>query len=352
MSCVWSWEFHVCWWCNANQGSSVALSADGNTAIVGGDGDPATWIFIRSGSAWSQQGNKLVGTGAIGSVNQGNSVSISADGNTAMVGGWSDDSGIGATWVFTRNGSTWSQQGSKLLGTGASGWSHQGTSVSLSADGKTAMLGGNNDDNNIGAAWVFNGAANSVQAQLYLTAFFEGLYLGSSNMTAAPFNADGLTPNTIADTLTIVLHDKNNFDSVFAVTSTIDTSGLASFNLPGIYTGNAYYIAIKHRNSLETWTADTVVIATTTSYNFSDNALKAYGSNLVNLGSGVFGIYSGDINQDGSIDFIDYPDLDIGSINGDLGYLVTDLNGDASVDFLDYPMIDLNSLNGIVLMRP
>jgi hypothetical protein len=187
---------------------------------------------------------------------------------------------------------------------------------------------------------------------LNITAFFEGLYLGSSTMTAAPFNADGLTSNTIADTLTIVLHDKNNFDSVFAVTSIIDTAGLASFNLPAMYTGNAYYIAVKHRNSLETWTADTVVISTITSYNFSDNALKAYGSNLVDLGSGVFGIYAGDINQDGSIDFIDYPVLDIGSINGDLGYLVTDLNGDASVDFLDYPLIDLNSINGIVLMRP
>ncbi len=340
---------------NANQGSSVALSADGNTAIVGSPGDSAigaTWVFMRSGSTCSQQGNKLVGTGAIGSGNQGNSVSLSADGNTAMVGGWNDDSGIGATWVFNRSGSVWTQQGSKLLGTGAIGWSNQGYSVSLSADGNTAMVGGHNDDSNIGAAWVFNGAANNVQTQLSLTAFLEGLYLGSSSMTAAPFNADGLTSNTIADTLTIVLHDKYNFDSVFAVTSTINTSGLAIFNLPAIYTGNAYYIAIKNRNSLETWTADTVLITSTTSYNFSDNALKAYGSNMVNLGSGLYGIYAGDINQDGSIDFIDYPVLDIGSINGDLGYLATDLNGDASVDFLDYPLIDLNSINGIVIMRP
>jgi hypothetical protein len=73
---------------------------------------------------------------------------------------------------------------------------------------------------------------------------------------------------------------------------------------------------------------------------------------MVDLGSGVFGIYTGDINQDGSVDFLDYPDLDLGSINGDLGYLVTDLNGDASVDFLEYPLIDLNSINGVILMRP
>ena len=53
------------------QGSSVALSADGNTAIVNGYGDDngvggAAWIFTRSNGIWSQQGEKLIGTGAVG----------------------------------------------------------------------------------------------------------------------------------------------------------------------------------------------------------------------------------------------------------------------------------------------
>jgi hypothetical protein len=94
------------------------------------------------------------------------------------------------------------------------------------------------------------------------------------------------------------------------------------------------------------------LISSSLSYDFSSAATQAYGSNMVDLGSGVFGIYSGDINQDGSVDFLDYPDLDLGSINGDLGYLVTDLNGDGSVDFLEYPLIDLNSINGVISMRP
>jgi hypothetical protein len=70
------------------------------------------------------------------------------------------------------------------------------------------------------------------------------------------------------------------------------------------------------------------------------------------MGNGVFGMYSGDINQDGAVDFNDYPELDIGSINGDLGYFPTDLNGDGAVDFNDYPFIDVNSINGIFSMRP
>jgi len=143
----------------AGQGYSVAISADGNTAIVGGDGDSssrgAAWIFTRSGSTWAQQGTKLVGTGTIGPANQGFSVSISANGNSAIVGGWADSTNIGASWVYTRSSSTWTQQGSKLVGTGYIGQARQGTSVAMSADGNTAIVGGLYDNSNLGAAWVF-----------------------------------------------------------------------------------------------------------------------------------------------------------------------------------------------------
>jgi hypothetical protein len=202
--------------------------------------------------------------------------------------------------------------------------------------------------------FVFGNDSSSLSssAVLNINAFLEGLYIGSSAMNAAPFNSDGITSNTIADTITIVLHDKITYDSVYAVIGTIDVAGFAQVNLPSNLVGESYYIAVKHRSSIETWTADTVVFTSNTSYDFTDDPAKAYGANMVDLGSGVYGFYSGDINQDGSIDFLDYPDLDLGSLNGDLGYLVTDLNGDASVDFLDYPMIDANSLFGIVILRP
>jgi len=143
----------------AEQGYSVSLSADGNTAIVGGNEDSsflgAAWVFTRSSGIWTQQGNKLVGTGAAGMAEQGWSVSISADGNTAIVGGAFDAFGVGAAWVYTRSGGTWTQQGSKLVGTGAVGKAFQGQSVSLSADGNTAIVGGYGDNSDRGAAWVF-----------------------------------------------------------------------------------------------------------------------------------------------------------------------------------------------------
>jgi hypothetical protein len=147
----------------AEQGVSVSLSADGNTAVVGGYGDNssrgAAWIFTRSAGVWSQQGTKLVGTGAVGFAQQGDAVALSADGNTAVVGGNFDNHGVGAVWVYTRSGSVWSQQGTKLVGADAVGIANQGCSVSLSADGNTAVVGGNVDNANAGAAWVFTRTA-------------------------------------------------------------------------------------------------------------------------------------------------------------------------------------------------
>ena len=141
------------------QGQSVSMSPDGNTAIVGGWGDNgntgAAWVFVRNVPQWTQQGSKLVGTGAVGTAEEGWSVSLSSNGNTAVVGGWFDNSSTGAAWIFTRSGSVWTQQGSKLVGTGAVGAAIQGISAAISADGNTAIVGGNQDNSNIGAAWVF-----------------------------------------------------------------------------------------------------------------------------------------------------------------------------------------------------
>jgi len=148
---------------NAQQGISVSLSQDGDTLAVGGESDNgnigATWIFTRTAGVWTQQGSKLVGTGAVGNAQQGNSVSLSQDGDTLAIGGPQDNSGIGAIWIFTRTAGVWTQQSSKLVGTGAVGISVQGESVSLSHDGDTLAVGGPVDNGSIGATWIFTRTA-------------------------------------------------------------------------------------------------------------------------------------------------------------------------------------------------
>jgi hypothetical protein len=140
-------------------GAGLALSSDGETVAVGAPNDDhnvgAVWVFTRSGSTWAQQGEKLTGGEASGASEFGRAVALSADGSTAFVGGPCDDGLLGAVWAFARSSSTWTQQGAKLTGGEASGESHFGDSVALSADGATALVGGRQDGGKAGAAWAF-----------------------------------------------------------------------------------------------------------------------------------------------------------------------------------------------------
>jgi FG-GAP-like repeat len=182
------------------QGTAVAISVDGNTIIVGGPNDvnPSTgaqvgaaWVFTRTNGMWSQQGGKLVGSGAPGDALQGTSVAISADGNTAIIGGPADDATTGAAWVFTRTNGVWSQQGPKLVGADAIGLASQGQSVSLSADGNTAIVGGLGDNSNTGAAWIFT-RSNGVWGQTSKLIFPDGsanIFFGAT----AALSGDGNT---------------------------------------------------------------------------------------------------------------------------------------------------------------
>jgi hypothetical protein len=177
---------------------------------VGGPGDNnyagAAWVFTRSGQGWHQQA-KLVGTGAGGSngAAQGQSVSLSGDGNIAIVGGPQDNNNLGAAWVFTRSGGVWNQQGPKLVGTGSSsGFTDgsflvlQGDSVALSGDGNTAIVGGPDDNQGpaelgfgpTGAAWVyarpvFAGTLGKANCHGQSVTALAGEYGGLNNAAAA-----------------------------------------------------------------------------------------------------------------------------------------------------------------------
>jgi hypothetical protein len=142
-------------------GETVALSGDGLTALIGSPGDNsgigAAWAFTRSGETWTQQGPKLTGReeNIHGAGGFGSSFALSFDGSTALVGDGSDSSGTGAVWDFARSSGVWSQQGPKLTGGGELGNGGFGANLALSADGNTALIGGPSDNSGIGAAWVF-----------------------------------------------------------------------------------------------------------------------------------------------------------------------------------------------------
>ena len=121
---------------------------------VGGPGNNnnlnATLIFTRNGTTWTQEGDEIIGSESSGQFGQGVSVSLSSDGNTLAVGGFADNNFLGATWIFTRSETTWTQKGRKLTGSGSYKQSVRGVSVFLSSDGHRLAVGGPYDDNQNG----------------------------------------------------------------------------------------------------------------------------------------------------------------------------------------------------------
>ena len=176
---------------NADQGYSVALSQHGTTALVGGPmnntGAGAAWVFVLANGSWSRQA-MLVGTGAVvptkgfGS-EQGTSVALSGDGDTALIGAPRDDdsAGDGAVWVFTRTGTSWSQL-QELKRAGSGGF---GASVALSQNGDEALIGAPNTNSNDGAAWVYSASGATFSTPIELTVADESQSIGEFGYSVA-----------------------------------------------------------------------------------------------------------------------------------------------------------------------
>jgi hypothetical protein len=200
---------------------------------------------------------------------------------------------------------------------------------------------------------------------LTLKLFLEGLYIGSGTMRAAMDNSGPHWGSTIADQITIELHDPLTYATLKYTASgiSLSTSGNATVTIPRTYSGN-YYLTIKNQNSLQTVTAAPLLLNTTAeNYDFSTTVAKAYGSNEKSLGSGVYGIYTGDITssstsyptapvQDGLVNLLDVNYIHSSYLHGDTGYIVGDLNGDGAVDLLDEYLAYSNYLLGIHSITP
>ena len=135
-------------------GSSIALSSDGNTMTVGASLDNvgsnsdqgSVYLFSKSGNNWILQSQIFASDGA-GADAFGSSVSISGDGNTLVVGApGSDINSIGAVYVFTRSNGVWAQQPKILIPYNPAAMNptynnRQGSKVLVSSDGNTLFAG-------------------------------------------------------------------------------------------------------------------------------------------------------------------------------------------------------------------
>lgn len=164
-------------------GTSVALARNGTTALVGAkhDEDPngsyagAAYVFTKSSGSWSQQQRLSASSGDTWDT-FGASVALNANGDTALVGAPADDvaneSDAGSAYVFGRSGGNWNQQ-TRLTATNGDYNDWFGGSVALDGNGDTALVGAYRDEPNgnwAGSAYVFTRSGGSWSQQTKLTA--------------------------------------------------------------------------------------------------------------------------------------------------------------------------------------
>lgn len=186
------------------------------------------------------------------------------------------------------------------------------------------------------------------------TILLEGLTnANGTSMRKAQDGSGNKFSGNIADQVTVeIAQSTAPYAVLYLIDSiNIDTTGHFTAAFPESYS-SSYYFIVKHRNSIETWSATPVSLTSgTVNYNFTDNISKAYGSNLKNI-SGTYAIYGGDVNQDGFVDSGDMTPVDNDAASFVMGYLATDINGDGFIDSADMTIVDNNAASFISVITP
>ncbi|MEI6435580.1 MAG: dockerin type I repeat-containing protein [Bacteroidota bacterium] len=204
----------------------------------------------------------------------------------------------------------------------------------------------------------FTGANQLVKTNLKL--FLEGLYnpaTGQMNKAKDYINGsytDKYT-GTIADLITVVLHNGGNYLTLVDSSTGVELhqDGTAVFNLPGSYKGSSFYTVVKQRNHIETVSISPVSYSTNNvSYDFSASDANAFGNNQKLLATGVYGIFTGDANQDGIVNLLDLSSVNSAVLSLLKGYIATDLNGDGVINLLDLSTVNSAVLNIVSRKTP
>ncbi len=187
-------------------------------------------------------------------------------------------------------------------------------------------------------AWAAVGVNIPSNKTLNIKMFIQGFYNAGSNLM-------------IPDTVTVYLRNNSSpYGIVDSVKSNLSSSGTGIFSFSNVLNGINYYIHIKHRNSVETWSSSAQSFTSDSmNYNFTVSNTQAFGSNMIQADDSpvVFAIYSGDVNQNGYIDLSDITTVYNEAISFATGYPDTDVTGDNITDLYDL-IITLNNSTGFV----
>ncbi len=191
----------------------------------------------------------------------------------------------------------------------------------------------------IGTSWTGTLHQN-INVNLTMTALIQGFY-------------DNVTDKTVKDTVTVTLrYRKSPYQIAESRKAVLDTAGKGTFTFNSIGNNVGYYIAVTHRNTVESWSKLTnQFFSNASTYNFTTNANNTFGNNVILKGT-KHCFYNGEINHDGIIDVTDYQFVDNNAFAFATGYKTTDLNGDEVTDISDLVIVETNAYNFVQRITP
>lgn len=335
-------------------GNNITFTPDGylketpNNIVFGNTGYLTTTRTLGAPTALNVAGFGAVITTStvLGSteVRRGHTIQNGLNGGTSIKRYYDIDpasnSGLNATLVYNYDDTELDgtpEPSMKLFRSTNSGstWTYQGGVVNTVSNQIT--LNGINSF----SRWSADSAAVSASIKLALEAFYNPSinYMNFSDTVRAYLRNTSAPYNVV--------------DSAKSIVNFFTMKAAFQFNIAG---NGTYYLQIKHRNAIETWSATGLSYNTgmTLNHDFTNAANKAFGSNQsqVDLSPATFAFWSGDVNQDGAVDVTDASLVDNDAGNFITGYVPTDVNGDGIVDVADGVFADNNGLNFVGKITP
>jgi chitinase len=206
-------------------------------------------------------------------------------------------------------------------------------------------------------------SSSSCNVSFTVKLFIQGYWTSNQNMKPVLYNA-GIENNPsslLTDSITVELREQtiaNNYPLLAICKSLIKRDGTVSCTFPITLIGKNAYLVIQHRNAIETWSANPLLITSSFTngiqYDFSTAANQAFGGNQTEVMPGIYALFSGDIEKDASesIDLSDVSRIELDNSNFVFGYFATDINGDGNVDLEDLPLVEMNNTNFIFSTHP
>ncbi|HMS66300.1 MAG TPA: FG-GAP-like repeat-containing protein, partial [Ignavibacteria bacterium] len=274
---------------------------------------------------------------------------VNGDGYSDIItGAWLIDSSKGKAYIFYGGASM--NNVPDVVMSGKKIMDHLGSSVSsagdMNGDGYSdVIVGAALFPNDSGNVFIYLSSPTDNMKNLFLFGALQGMY-------------NPVTDIEIPDTVKVYLRNSTSpFERVDSSKNILLGPGTGQqFLFRNVRNDIPYYVEVKHRNALTTWSATPVsFVNSDASIAFSVDAIYAYGNNEIQVDASpynVFAFYSGDINQDGTVDASDLSAVENDVSNSVSGYVPADLNGDDFVDAGDLSIVENNVALGVTAITP